>query len=184
MKLISRILKKAGLRSKAWDHEFRGGDWDKDTTGDPIYAVLARYHGSMLELGCGSGNTPLEAPRAAYTGVDISPEAISRARARNRQNRSAGFAVSPMEQYRPSQKYDVILFRESIYYANQLPDLLTYLSAFLQPGGVFIARICDRKRHVYHVAEIVFNWVVQEEIVLDTGGVILVFTPLFPASTK
>jgi SAM-dependent methyltransferase len=177
MKLISRLLKKAGLKSAAWDQEFKGGDWDKDTSSDPIYPVLARYHGSMLELGCGSGNTPLEAPRAAYTGVDISPEAISRARARNRQNRSIGFAVSSMERYRPSQRYDVILFRESIYYAERLPELLTYLTAFLQPKGVFVARICDRKRHESQIAEIVFNWDVKEEIPLATGGIILVFKP-------
>lgn len=177
MKLISRLLKKAGLKSAAWDQEFKGGDWDKDTSSDPIYPVLARYHGSMLELGCGSGNTPLEAPRAAYTGVDISPEAISRARARNRGFVQHGFTVSSMENYQPGHWYDVILFRESIYYAEHLPELLTRLSRCLEPGGVFIARICDRKRHESQIAEIVFNWDVKEEIPLATGGIILVFKP-------
>ena len=171
MKLASRILRKIGFKSAAWDEEFKTDYWDQPTKDDPIYPVLEKYPGALLELGCGTGNTPLETLRSAYTGIDISPVAISKARARNPYHE---FHVAAMEDYIPKQKYGVILFRESIYYVKRIDELLTRLQLYLAPGGVFIARICDRKRHWDVIGEIDRNWRVKT-IMLDTGGVIMVF---------
>ena len=172
MRLASRILKKIGLKSAAWDEEFKGDHWDKGTLTDPIYAVLKMFPGSMLEMGCGTGMTPFESVRPAYTGIDISPVAIGKARARNPYHE---FHVAAMEDYRPEHKYDVILFRESIYYVKRVGDLLTRLKSYLEPEGVFIVRICSRDRHWDVIGEIIRNRKVRETVLLDTKGIILVF---------
>jgi SAM-dependent methyltransferase len=172
MKLISRILKTLGAKATAWNQEFKTDAWDQETKGDPIYPVLQRYPGSVLEIGCGSGRTPAEMAFTTYTGVDFAKEAIAKAMARNPQHQ---FQVADMDGYLPTRKYDVILFRESIYYARSVPALLKRLEPYLEPGGVFIARICNRIRHRDVIEEIRANRKIKIVITLETEGVILVF---------
>jgi trans-aconitate methyltransferase len=172
MKLASRILRRLGFKSIAWDEEFKSDHWDRGTTTDPIYMVLKMFPGSMLEFGCGTGMTPYESNRADYTGIDISSMAIAKARARNPHHE---FEVAAMEDYVPTRKYDVVLFRESIYYVKRVSALLTRLEPFLEDQGVFIARICSRSRHWDVIAEITRNRKIIETVLLDAGGIILVF---------
>lgn len=77
----SRILKKWGNSStmKAiWDDELSSGEWDflENSADDEIYHYLEKYsnNGSVLDLGCGSGNTGNEmdiSKYRSYRGVDI-----------------------------------------------------------------------------------------------------------------
>ena len=172
MKLLSRILKRCGAKATAWDQEFKTEFWDQATTDDPIYPVLQKYPGSVLEIGCGSGMTPAEMHFTAYTGVDFSKQAIAKARGKNPQHQ---FHVSDMNVFVPMRKYNVILFRESLYYAERVSELLNRLSPYLEPGGVFIARICSRDRHCGMIAKIHQEFDVKEAIRLETGGLIMVF---------
>ena len=172
MRWASRILKRLGMKAKAWDHEFETEYWDKGTKGDPIYGVLAKYPGSVLEMGCGSAMTPREMEFTTYTGVDISQVAIAKAVLYKPEHR---FAVSSMESYIPDRKYRVILFRESIYYAKNVSDLLERLEQYLEPDGVFIARICSSDRHQKVIREIICFWRINEIVTLNTGGIIMVF---------
>ena len=92
----SRIVKKWGKPSTAkaiWDEEFARGQWEylENTSEDIIYGYLDKYvnNGSILDLGCGSGNTGTELSislYSKYTGVDISEVAIQRAVARSIKN--------------------------------------------------------------------------------------------------
>src|SRR2546428_13670880 len=93
----ARILKRWGKTStkkSIGDEEFSSGQWDRleNTSDDPIYLFLEKYcsNGSILDLGCGSGNTGNEIDASkygSYTGVDISKSAIQRALARSENNR-------------------------------------------------------------------------------------------------
>src|SRR5436190_14728424 len=72
-----------------WNKEFANGRWAgiEDTSGDIIYRFIEKYSagGSILDLGCGSGNTACELNPAcyrAYLGVDISDVALEKARSR------------------------------------------------------------------------------------------------------
>src|SRR6202789_1494825 len=76
----------SGRKKLSWEGEFASGKWDfiDNTVGDPIYSHLERYvgHGSILDLGCGPGNTATElaSPYQKYVGVDISEGALEKAR--------------------------------------------------------------------------------------------------------
>ena len=136
-----------------WDQEFRGTHWDfiDDTAGDCVYAHLEKHlnGGSILDLGCGPGNTANELPATAYTtyiGVDVSEAALDKARRRTTQNgREAqnSFACSDFLQYRPAQKFDVILFRESMYHVplSKVRPILSHFASYLKNDGVFIVRM-------------------------------------------
>src|SRR5262245_7357764 len=77
------------MKRALWNKEFASGHWSnlENTVEDVIYYYLRRYckDGSLLDLGCGSGNTGCELADNAYrdyTGVDISDVAIEFAQKR------------------------------------------------------------------------------------------------------
>ncbi len=89
---MRRILQAYGpkkIKSYLWDNEFSRGRWDclEATPGDVVYPYVERYadKGSILDLGCGSGNTGNELALSAYRdyiGIDISAVAIEKAKTR------------------------------------------------------------------------------------------------------
>jgi len=79
------------LKKRLWDAEFEGGKWNfiDDTRGDCVYGYLEKYgrQGSILDLGCGQGNTANELVDSAYrtyVGVDISEAALEKGRSGER----------------------------------------------------------------------------------------------------
>jgi SAM-dependent methyltransferase len=154
-KIIS-FLKSYGpskIKRLLWDQEFSQGQWNfiDDTTGDCVYENLERYarNGSILDLGCGPGNTANELAATAYqsyVGVDISDAALEKARQRtidNGRSEKNTFIRGDFVTYEPIQKFDVILFRESIYHVpmGKIKETLDRLSNYLRDGGVFIVRL-------------------------------------------
>ena len=154
--IITSFIKKHGpskVKKALWDQEFSSTKWDfmDDTSADCIYPHLERHSrgGDVLDLGCGPGNTANELAATAYTcyvGVDISEAALMKAVKRTRDNGREdknSFVCSDFLGYRPTQDFDVILFRESLYhvpYRQVLPILEKY-SKHLKKDGVFIVRL-------------------------------------------
>ena len=141
------------IKRLIWNAEFSKGRWDHlaRTDGDCLYPYLEKYghDGSILDLGCGSGNTGAELATGAYrdyTGVDISDVAIEKAKkkaaedGRTEKNR---YFQGDISSYEPRQQFDVILLRESIYYIPGpiMMDTLHRYSKSLRPGGVIIVRL-------------------------------------------
>lgn len=141
------------IKKRLWDEEFSGTHWDfiNDTAGDCVYPHLERYAhgGSILDLGCGPGNTANELAVGAYrtyVGVDISEAALEKAVARTERNGRADknhFEVADFISYEPREQYDVILFRESMYHVplGKVKATLDRLSKHLKESGVFLVRI-------------------------------------------
>lgn len=153
---IERFIMSYGptsIKKRLWDREFSGTKWNflDNTVGDCIYPHLEKYskNGSILDLGCGPGNTANELAANAYTtyvGVDISEAALAKAVARTEKNGRAdknSFACSDFLGYAPTQKFDVILFRESMYHVpfGQILPILDQYAKHLKSGGVFIVRL-------------------------------------------
>jgi len=178
----------AWLKQKQWDQEFADGRWDfiENTSGDLIYQYLEKYcqKGSLLDLGCGSGNTGCELAADAYetyVGVDISEVALNKARQRSGELQRNGrnqYFRSDIATYVPNQAYNVILFRESIYYIPEpkITGLLERYSRHLKPGGVLIVRWHEKKagEKIIHLIESAFK-IVEKHIPAADGPVFVVF---------
>jgi SAM-dependent methyltransferase len=143
----------SNIKKLLWDKEFSGNKWDfiDDTIGDCVYPTLEKYShdGSILDLGCGPGNTANELATSAYrsyVGVDISAAALEKASKRTEKNGRGSknsFELSDIINYVPKEQFDVILFRESLYHVpmGKIKPVLERYSQFLRTGGVFIVRM-------------------------------------------
>lgn len=196
MQLLTKIQNRVrGLKQKwgtseakrdLWNKEFADGRWAKieDTSGDIVYQFIEKYSrsGSILDLGCGSGNTGCELPASAYTeylGVDISDVALKHAAQRSQQLQRAAtnsYAQGDIESYIPPKKYDVILFRESIYYVPKprMKATLDRYAQFLKPGGVMVIRVHDQKQGEGISSLIVLGREAVEKYLPESGPFIFV----------
>lgn len=176
------------IREYIWNREFSGGRWTclEDTAGDCVYRLVEKYSngGSILDLGCGSGNTGEELDSSkyeAYTGVDVSGVAIRTARerakasGRDKQNR---YYQSDILKYVPHDKYHVILLRDSIYYlpTAKAKLLLDRYSVYLEDKGVFVVRLYDKDNAKQYVDLIQSNYkLVERDWPTTTKTGVLVF---------
>ena len=141
------------IKRLLWEQEYSGDKWNfaYHSMSDCVYEHLEKHAagGSILDLGCGTGNTATELAMNAYcdyTGVDISDTCLGKAERRTQQNgRSAKnrFVRGDFLNYVPTQFYDVILFRESIYHVppGRIKPMLNHYAHYLKAGGVFIVRM-------------------------------------------
>lgn len=141
------------VKHRLWDDEYAGGRWDhcEQTPGAAVYRYIEKYcaNGSILDLGCGSGNTSNELDPAkydSYTGVDISEVATKKAEARSRQNgrgQKNQYLPADIITYAPDRSYDVICFRESIYYIphSRIKNMLDRYAHYLTDRGVIIVNV-------------------------------------------
>lgn len=141
------------IKKLIWDTDFSSGKWDflDNTSEDCVYPLLEKYAhgGDILDLGCGPGNTANELSATAYrnyVGVDISEAALAKAVKRTQENareQKNTFVQSDFLGYTPSQEFDIILFRESLYHVpyGQVLKILKKYSRHLKAGGVFIVRL-------------------------------------------
>jgi len=188
-----RAIKRWGIlaaKSSLWDEEYGSGQWNylESTSDDPIYPVLQKYarNGAILDMGCGSGNTANELDYASfgsYTGTDLSDVAIQKASERTSKNgreAKTEFICAPIEDFRPEKAYDVILFRESIFYipVRKIKAVLDRYASHLKPDGAFIVRMCDREKYASIVELIGKHFDVIEQKAVDRAkDIIIVFVP-------
>ena len=181
----------AGLKKRLWDAEFSGGRWNclDTTSGDCVYPFVERLaaHRSILDLGCGSGNTGNELDPDAYrmyVGVDISDVAVERARRRSQENgrgHQNRFVQSDILDYAPDQRFKVILFRDSIYYIphRRIPDVLNRYAKALEETGVFVVRMANggsKYQPIIDAIESSFE-IVAKQVFANPDAVVMVFRP-------
>jgi 2-polyprenyl-3-methyl-5-hydroxy-6-metoxy-1,4-benzoquinol methylase len=185
------------VKKMFWDREYDSGKWKfaYHSASDCVYEHLNQYAAgkTVLDMGCGAGNTASEMALGykAYVGLDISDECLNKARRRSEADgRGAlnSFDQGDFLTYVPSRKFDVILFRESMYHVpiGKIKPLLNRLSNYLTPDGVFIVRMYlvgeDRKtpkRRPTAMMELIereFD-VLNKTDYEDGGSRVLVFRP-------
>jgi 2-polyprenyl-3-methyl-5-hydroxy-6-metoxy-1,4-benzoquinol methylase len=132
------------IPAAAADGEYVSGAWSHfDSVHElPRYVMLAGViadlhpHGTVLDVGCGAGRLEqllqAHAP-ARCLGVDFSPAAITRARARNLPR--CEFVEGDFTVWRPAEKFDAIVCNEVIGYVDDPGAFVQSLLPFLQPGG-------------------------------------------------
>jgi ubiquinone/menaquinone biosynthesis C-methylase UbiE len=136
-----------------WDREYTWGKWNfnDETADDCVYAYLEKYArgGSILDLGCGSGNTSTELKAPAYKsylGVDISEACLEKARKRTQMAGRVDkntFVRGDFLEFVPACDFDLILFRESMYHVpmGKILTILRRYSRYLTKHGVFVIRL-------------------------------------------
>jgi ubiquinone/menaquinone biosynthesis C-methylase UbiE len=96
----------------------------------------------VLDLGCGNGKITewlSSKINSNFEGIDISPQAIFQANQRCANVSNLNFKVGNLNQLNLDQKYDAILFLDTLYYANNLIDTLKQTTSFLNEGGKIFA---------------------------------------------
>ncbi len=192
------VLKRWGAsatKQKIWNAEYESGKWrdidpqDSATIQrDLVYAVLEKWadRGDMLDLGCGTGSTAVQIDDVyrSYLGIDISPVAIEWARKHIAQNPAkalkTSFAVAPIEAFSTQRTFDVVLYRECLYYfaLGQIKSILSGHSRFLSDRGVFVVRLHDRNRYEKIVSHITQTYDVLEKVApVGDPTIVLVFRP-------
>jgi SAM-dependent methyltransferase len=176
------------IKRRLWNAEFAGGRWDclESSPGDCVYGYVEKYarQGRILDLGCGSGNTGNELAREAYreyVGVDISDVAVAKATRRSHENGRAErnqYLTADIFSYAPAGRFDVILFRDSIYYIQRpkIKGMLERYKRYLTPNGVFIVRLWDGGDDRRFASAIEDNFdVLEKHVAEDSKAVVLVF---------
>lgn len=195
------VLKRWGAsatKQKIWNSEYEAGKWHaidpQEAEGIPrdlVYAVLERWGhgGDLLDLGCGTGSTAVQIADVyhSYLGIDISPVAIEWARKNIEQVPSkvlkTEFSVAPIENFATRRTFDVVLYRECLYYfaLGQIKTILSRHTELLRPQGVFVVRLHDRDRYEKIVAHIVEAYDVVEKVApAGDPTIVLVFRPWRP----
>ena len=163
MKITERVLRigesalksygPSGLKRILWNKEYSGEKWDfaDHTEGDCVYSHLEKHaaNGSILDLGCGSGNTANELAANAYEkylGVDISEVCLNKARRRSQENGRGAknqFVPGDLMQFSTPLQFDVILLRESLYHIpiGKIESTFNRYAKNLKDEGVFIVRL-------------------------------------------
>jgi SAM-dependent methyltransferase len=188
----------SNLKKVLWDKEFSGTKWDfiDNTAGDFVYPHLEKHlhNGSILDLGCGPGNTANELSESSYQtyiGVDISEAALSKARKRSKENGRGDknrFLQDDFINYVPQQQFDVILFRESMYHVplGKIKAMLDRFASYLKDEGVFVVRMSTfsltgdknkaRPTAMMRLMETEFD-VVEKHQNGNSGPTVIVFRP-------
>jgi 2-polyprenyl-3-methyl-5-hydroxy-6-metoxy-1,4-benzoquinol methylase len=143
------------LARDVWETEYRDGRWNFLARLDQLshYSVLVGYveylhpQGAILDVGCGQGLLfdrlrPYGDRR--YLGLDVSEAAL--APLRSCEDDRTRFLRTDAETYVPTDRYDVIVFNESLYYfGDPLAVVARYVGA-LNPGGVLMVSVYERPR--------------------------------------
>jgi 2-polyprenyl-6-hydroxyphenyl methylase/3-demethylubiquinone-9 3-methyltransferase len=188
--LNDRLFKKwASFSTKKaiWDAEFASGKWDflEDARDERLYHYLEKYsgNGDILDLGCGAGNTGTEIADSKYRryiGVDVSEIAIRQASDRSLQahrEHKNQYICADIFSYEPSDTYQMILFRESLFYipTSRINGLLEKYSKHLNESGVFVVSMYASDKHRSIIRVIENNYQIIDRSSRDGSDVILVF---------
>jgi SAM-dependent methyltransferase len=152
------------------DPETRFGTWDQErffATGDEqiektmrVAAELGlpRAHGSVLDFGCGVGRLSRALSRHfdRYTGVDISPEMVARARELSGSAEERTFLVNetPDLSAFESDSFDAVFSFLVLQHIGDRDQIRAYLAEFarvLVPGGLIAFQIPSSLPLIYRI---------------------------------
>jgi 2-polyprenyl-3-methyl-5-hydroxy-6-metoxy-1,4-benzoquinol methylase len=135
-----------------WDREYARGDWDRLNLDSELgrYAIVFAHicaqsaKPSVLDIGCGPGRLLEMVSRVdydSYVGLDVSAEAVERARSLGHARSSffTGFA----EDFQSDQRFGVIVFNEVLYYLKQPAEVLKRYAGLLRDDGRLVVSMYD-----------------------------------------
>jgi len=147
----------------------------------PTVKLVEKYarKGRILDVGCGTGSLASDLNPGSfesYLGVDVSAAAISIAQ--KRKGEKIDFEVGDLQHYECREKYDLIVFEESLYYIPFFRRrLLRRYAQYLRPGGLFVVTVAHRNQFRGMIRMIRKNFqIVEDRLTSPNGGrLLLVF---------
>jgi SAM-dependent methyltransferase len=130
-----------------WEREYASGRWSYLGAIDELahYSVIVGYYaflkpgGSVLDVGCGEGilQTRLS-PHGycRYLGIDFAAGAIQRVA--QRADPATEFRVADAASFTTNEKFDAIIFNESLYYFQDPVRVVERYMGFLASDGIII----------------------------------------------
>ena len=141
------------VTGQVWDREYARGDWDMLFGDDQLahymtvlgYLMKCSASPQILEVGCGAGRLfELIKNRVGfegYLGLDISQEAINRAKTLAVEH--SAFEVADAYTFSTDKRFDVIIFNEVAYYFKKPADVLLRYTNFLRENGFIIVSMFE-----------------------------------------
>jgi len=129
-----------------WEKEFSAGQWDyldstpAERARSAIIGMLCQHYyikGKILDVGCGLGTTVdflNTDQRRKYLGLDISEEAVKKARKKN-----TAFLASDFDNFKSTKKFDVIIFNEVLYYMDENSAFEQALNILTEHGIILVS---------------------------------------------
>jgi SAM-dependent methyltransferase len=141
-------------RETRWNREYANGQWAWLRNLDELahHAVLAGYvarlkpGGSVLDVGCGEGvfHDQLRDCYSRYLGIDFA-EPVQQAK--TREDECTRFEAADMNDFTTSERFDAIVFNESIYYHHDVGAGMRHYETFLAPDGIFLVSMHGKERN-------------------------------------
>ena len=156
------------VSAETWDREYRDGQWEYLRKMDSLAGLVSILGycqflnpASILDAGCGEGLLAEKLkilPYKSYLGMDVSREAIAIATNRLADDRSR-FTVADAWAFETCERFDVIVFNQSLYYLTDPAGILKKYRAMLNPGGRIIVSMVDNAgtRSVWRLIDPVFG---------------------------
>jgi len=150
LRLLSALRARPDMVSAGgarWDSEYASGKWAfLDSLSEQAHHMaVASYfahlkpNGRVLDVGCGSGalNATLKPfGYGRYLGIDISETAIAAAGARS--DAATEFRAVSGESFATEERFDAVVFNESLYYFPEPKATIDAYGKFLAPDGILI----------------------------------------------
>lgn len=141
------------LPSKSWDTYYRAGvpRWQSTGLSSITAEFLRKYSqgNQFFEVGCGNGADAVRVTNLdyAYTGIDISKEAIRQAQSKNIPG--ALFQTGALQSHSTIKRYNV-LYDKGVFHNQPGPDarvqFAQYVAGLLATNGIWIS-ICGSADH-------------------------------------
>ena len=103
----------------------------------------------ILDIGCGAGilSEALARTGAQVTGLDATPELIAAAQKHaQEQHLNIDYICRELDQFKPKQKFDLIVASEVLEHVTDVPAFLQAACARLAPGGIFVTSTMNRTK--------------------------------------
>lgn len=177
-------------RERRWNAEYAAGGWSRLGNLDELahHSVLAGYQrklkpgGSVLDVGCGEGLLRQQLGDACglYLGIDFA-EPIRLATVHATEH--TRFMVADMHEFTTTERFDAIVFDESLYYYQDEVAGLRRYAAMLAPHGVLLVSMHRTARTADLWSRIAEEFDSLGDIVVtNRSGVSWVVTALIPRS--
>ena len=135
-----------------WDNEWKQGQWNYmekvaversriAVIGGVFIQMFTHVNASVLDIGCGEGSISdflNNQQKSNYVGVDLSKEAIQQAL--KVRGSPMTFVHAAAHLYRPSSRFDAIVFSDVLYYVEYEKVLRQY-KGYLNDNGIVIISI-------------------------------------------